>query len=181
MSSKYDSIETAADLVREVQNHGLSINPNDVCRAQDIFGNTSIEELARLANDIGRNNSQGEPDPKGSWSSSRRPTQDTFYMIAFSIWNWEVATRFWNQYTNPEHETFKELKRNLKEQEEAVKALSAKLSEEQEARLMAENDYNRLVDRCSEAEHRAEAAEAEILVLKAKLYDYMTNVEEEGK
>lgn len=181
MSSKYDSIETAADLVREVQNHGLSINPNDVCRAQDIFGNTSIGELARLANDVGRNNGQGEPDPKGSWSSSRRPTQDTFYMIAFSIWNWEVATRFWNQYTNPEHETLKELKKNLKEQEEAVQALSAKLDKEQEARWMAENDYNCLVDRCDEAEHRAEATEAEILVLKARLYDYMTNVEEEGK
>jgi len=180
MTSKYDSIETAADLVREVQIHGLSIDPNDICRAQDIFGYTSVEELARLANDIGRNNDQGEPDPKGSWSSNRRPTRDTFYMIAFSIWNWEVATHFWNEYTNPEHEMFKELKKKLKEQEEAVQALSAKLDKEQESLFMVE-EYNRLVDRCDEAERRADAAEAEILVLKARLYDFMTNTEEEGK
>ena len=30
-------------------------------------------------------------------------------MIAFSIWNWEDATRFWNQHTNPEHAELKEL------------------------------------------------------------------------
>ena len=37
------------------------------------------------------------------------------------------------------------------------------------------------MDRCDEAERRADAAEAEILVLKARLYDFMTNTEEEGK
>ena len=70
--SKYDSIETAAELVAEVQAHGLSTAQEDICRAQDIFGHTSVEELAHLANDIGRNNAQGEPDPHGSWSSGRR-------------------------------------------------------------------------------------------------------------
>lgn len=88
MSSKYDSIKTAADLVAEVAAHGLSTEQEDQNRAADIFGNTSIEELDRLANDIGRNNQNGEPDPKGTWSSSRKGTQETFYFIAFSIWNW---------------------------------------------------------------------------------------------
>ena len=82
MSSKYDSITTAADLVKEVMAHGLSTVQDDLNRAADIFGRSSIEELVNLANDIGRNNENGEPDPKGSWSSGRKATQSTFYMIA---------------------------------------------------------------------------------------------------
>lgn len=35
-------------------------------------------------------------------------------------------------------------------------------------------DYNTATERANEAEARAEAAEAEIIALKAKLYDYMT-------
>ena len=54
--SKYDSIKTASDLVADVQLNGLSTDQEDICRAQDIFGHTSIEELARLANDTGMNN-----------------------------------------------------------------------------------------------------------------------------
>ena len=76
--SKYDNIETAAELVVEVQFHGLSTAKEDICRAQDIFGSTSVEELTRLANDIGRDNDKGEPDPHGSWNSSRPATQGTF-------------------------------------------------------------------------------------------------------
>lgn len=177
MSSKYDTIKTAADLVREVQNNGLSTAQEDICRAQDIFGNSSIEELARLANDIGRNNDQGEPDPKGSWSSSRKPTQSTFYMIAFSVWNWEDATRFWNIHTNPEHMALQGAEKSLRAQESKVKELAAKLEKEEEGRAVAEEGYNRLVGRCNEAERRAETAEQEIMALKAKLYDYITKEE----
>ena len=79
--SKYDSIKTAADLVAEVQLHGLSTAQEDICRAQDIFGDSPIKELIRLANDIGRDNSKGEPDPKGTWGGGRKGTQGTFYMI----------------------------------------------------------------------------------------------------
>ena len=104
--SKYDSIKTAAELVADVRANGLSTAQEDICRAQDIFGHTPIEELDRLANDIGRDNDKGEPDPHGSWSSSRPATQATFYRIAFSIWNWEDAVRFWNLHTNPEHMAF---------------------------------------------------------------------------
>lgn len=102
--SKYDSIKTAAELVAEVRVHGLSLAQEDICRVQDIFGNAPIEDLVALANDIGRNNRNGEPDPKGSMSSNRPATQNTFYSILFRIWHWEDATRFWNQHTNPEHE-----------------------------------------------------------------------------
>ena len=68
--SKYDSIKTAAELVAEVRVHGLSLAQEDICRVQDIFGNAPIEDLVALANDIGRNNRNGEPDPKGSMSSN---------------------------------------------------------------------------------------------------------------
>ena len=74
MASKYDSIKTAKDLVSEVMMHGFSLNQEDICRAQDIFGHSTIEELVNLANDIGRNDENGTPDPKGTWSSGRRRT-----------------------------------------------------------------------------------------------------------
>lgn len=54
--SKYDSIKTAAELVAEVQAHGLSLAQEDICRAQDIFGRSAVQDLVALANDIGRNN-----------------------------------------------------------------------------------------------------------------------------
>ncbi len=81
MKSIYDDIKTAADLVRHVSVHGLSTKEEDIFRAQDIFGHSTIEELDTLANDIGRNNENGEPDPNGSWSSGRKGTRDTFYFI----------------------------------------------------------------------------------------------------
>lgn len=177
MSSKYDTIKTAADLVREVQNNGLSTAQEDICRAQDIFGNSSIEELARLANDIGRNNDQGEPDPKGSWSSSRKPTQSTFYMIAFSVWNWEDATRFWNLHTNPEHEALREAKENMAHLTNKVKELDIKLETEKAHSATVEGKYNRIAERCSAAERQTEAAKQEIMALKAKLYDCITKEE----
>ena len=177
MSSKYDHIETAAELVQEVRAHGLSTAQEDICRAQDIFGNTSVEELARLANDIGRNNDQGEPDPKGSWSSSRIPTQGTFYMIAFSIWNWETATHFWNEHTNPQTETLRETKKLLAGKERQAKELTAKLEQALEDRNTAENAYNVLADKYQDASRRAEEAEAEVIRLKAKMYDYIAKEE----
>lgn len=64
--SKYDSIKTAAELVAEVQAHGLSLAQEDICRAQDIFGRSAVQDLVALANDIGRNNENGDPDPKGT-------------------------------------------------------------------------------------------------------------------
>ena len=42
MGSKYDSINTAAELVAEVQANGLSLMQEDICRAQDIFGRSAV-------------------------------------------------------------------------------------------------------------------------------------------
>lgn len=173
MSSKYDSITTAANLVNEVMAHGLSTVQDDLNRAADIFGRSSIEELVNLANDIGRNNENGEPDPKGSWSSGRKATQSTFYMIASAIWNWEDVTRFWNLHTNPERKELAELKdlnARLGKENEKLAARRDELLEE----VKQGADYtSKLIEQKMMAEARAEAAEAEIVKLKAKLYDMM--------
>lgn len=178
--SKYDSIKTAADLVAEVQMHGLSTDQEDICRAQDIFGNSPIEELVRLANDIGRDNSKGEPDPKGTLGGGRKGTQGTFYMIVSSIWNWEEVTRFWNQHTNPEHEHMEELRAKLRaemsEHSDTKKALEEqKTSADAEHKLLIIERGNRIEqsEKIRELEAELHDRDMTIMELKAKLYDMM--------
>lgn len=176
--SRYDTIYTARALVREVMAHGLSTRQEDLVRVQDLFGNSTIDELVALANDIGRNNADGEPDPEGSWSSIRRGTRDTFYMILFSVWNWEDAVRFYNQHTNPDRKAMEELKEAVVNWEKVVKdahATNAKLMtlktkvEDENAELV--QGYNRMVDRLHAAEEAVSSLRAEGIVLKAKLFD----------
>lgn len=171
--SKYDNITTATELVREVMAHGLSTEQEDICRAQDIFGRASVGELAQLANDIGRNNENGEPDPKGTWSSGRKATRDTFYSIAFSIWNWEDACRFWNQHTNPQTEQYNEIRAEASRLADKNKALATRCEE----LLKNEGDWRQL---CSEEkqyrteiEQELRAAQTQILRLKAQLFDLL--------
>lgn len=173
MASKYDSIKTAEDLVREVMIHGLSTAQEDICRAQDIFGHSTVEELAKLATDNGRNDANGNPDPKGSWSSGRRGTYSTFYMIAFNIWNWEDATRFWNQHSNPEHEKLGEMKFVLKADETKIERLEA---EQQKMNSLYNEAVQNIADTkrsYEEAKKQLADAEEEIIRLKAKLFDMM--------
>lgn len=177
--SKYDNIQSAKELVLEVQAHGLSTLQEDLCRAQDIFGNSSVEELVALANDIGRNNEKGEPDPKGGWSSSRRATQGTFYSIAFQIWNWEDATRFWNQHTNPEREEFVELRKQVRNLEAQVKHYDEQLGQERELRQSEEVEATKLKNKVEHLEMDVQVRNREITELKAKLYDLM--IAQEGR
>lgn len=179
--SKYDSIKTAAELVKEVRLNGLSLAQEDICRAQDIFGNAPIEELVALANDIGRNNRDGEPDPKGTWSSGRHETRSTFYFILFKTWNWEDAVRFWNQHSNPEHEEVVELRAKLKA--EMAEHSKTKEALHEQVRRTEEEHQKALSERSSVCELKAKAAcldyevreqDKTIMELKAKLYDLMT-------
>jgi hypothetical protein len=62
---------------------------------------------------------------------------------------------------------------NITERSETA-ARKAELTDAQNRRIEAEASYNSLVDRTTAAEARAEAAEDEIVTLKAKLYDYIT-------
>lgn len=177
--SKYDSIRTAAAMVKEVQMHGLSMEQDDLNRVADIFGNSTIDELVALANDIGRNNANGEPDPKGSMSSGREPTRGTFYSIISHIWNWEEVTRFWNLYTNPEHEKLYELKIGIKDLEGQLAAsrvesetVRERWHEELDKRVKIAVENGRLKTQLHDKD-------MEIMRLKAELYDLMVKEEKE--
>lgn len=179
--SKYDSIKTAAELVKEVRLNGLSLAQDDICRAQDIFGNAPIEELVFLANDIGRNNRDGEPDPKGTMSSGRPATQNTFYSILFRIWHWDDATRFWNQHSNPEHEEVKEFRAKLKAEmaehsktKEALHEQIQRTEEEHQKVLSERSSVCELKAKVVCLEPEVHDRDMTIMELKAKLYDLMT-------
>lgn len=162
--SKYDSIVTAADLVAEVRLHGLSTDQEDICRAQDIFGNTPTVELAILANDIGQNNHYS--------------TQGTFYMIVSHIWNWEEVTRFWNQHTNPQTEELKELRKEHRKLSGLYDDLLARRDELLDYQKAGAETIEQLSSRAGDAQRRAEEAEAEVVRLKAKLYDLLVERKE---
>lgn len=63
---------------------------------------------------------------------------------------------------------------DLDKARDEIAAIKAELTDAQNRRIEAEASYNSLVDRTTAAEARAEAAEDEIVTLKAKLYDYIT-------
>ena len=171
--SKYDSIKTAAELVAEVQLHGLSTDQEDICRAQDIFGSTPVYELALLANDIGRDNADGKPDPKGTWSSGRKGTQGTFYTIVSAIWHWEEVTRFWNQHTNPEKEELLELRSSCEALKQEASQKSDEVTKEHELRLAETSEKLKLKEEAERLGAELHDRDVTIMELKAKLYDLM--------
>ena len=184
MGSKYDSIKTAAELVAEVQAHGLSLAQEDICWAQDIFGRSAVQDLVALANDIGRNNENGEPDPNGTWSSGREATRGTFYSIAFRIWNWEDAVQFWNRHSNPEHEEVKELRAKLKAEmaehsktKEALKEQKISTDAEHKFLLVERGKRSEQGDKIRSLEAEVHDRDMTIMELKAKLYDLMVKKE----
>jgi len=172
--SKYDNIKTAADLVAEVAVHGLSTDQDDINRAADIFGNTAIDELDRLANDIGRldkpSSEGGKPDPNGSWSSGRKGTQDTFYFIAFNIWNWREATAFFNEHTNPATKGHRltKLEKSLEELKKEKSSLEKQLA-------VTDGNARNHERRVDELGAQNAGLRREITLLKAKLYDVMVD------
>lgn len=176
--SKYDSIKTAAELVAEVQIHGLSTDQEDICRAQDIFGSTPIYELALLANDIGRNNADGELDPKGTWSSGRKGTQGTFYMIVSSIWHWEEVTRFWNQHTNPEREELLDLRSSCKNLKREASQKAEEAAKEHDLRLAETSEKLKLKEEAERLGAELHDRDVIIMELKAKLYDLIVERKE---
>lgn len=163
--SRYDSIKTATDLIMEVRMRGLSTSQDDLNRAADIFGRASIGELAALANDIGRKNEKGEPDPNGTWSSGRKGTQQTFYFIAFNIWHWEEATRFFNTHTNIQTKGCRIF--DLEQEAAKIPNLEQQLETCKHLWQLEEQ-------RSMKAERKLAEAQSKITALKAKLYDLMT-------
>lgn len=154
MKSQYDGIKTARELLTDVAVRGFSIREEDICRAQDIFGHSTIEELAELAHEH----------------------RDRFYFVAFKIWGWETATEFWNEHSNPDREKMNRLKvRNVELEAELKKAeVATEANEELKAELLQKvNEIVQLKAKLS-CEHEAlEEKDQEIIRLKAKLYDMM--------
>jgi Uncharacterized protein involved in chromosome partitioning len=174
MASIYENIKSAKELVKHVMAHGISTKDEDIVVAQDIIGHSTIEELDELANDIGMEDRNGNPDPKGTIYSGKRGTRDTFYFILFHVWSWEDATRFWNQHTNLEHEELE----TLRSEKKAATATIEKLTRDLEAAKSTLHTEANMVQTANTslaaAEKRAADAEAEVIRLKAKLYDMMT-------
>ena len=171
MASIYDNIKTARELITNIRLHGMSTAEEDICRIQDIFGNSTYEELADLANDIGRNDDNGKPDPNGKWSSNRAATRGTFYSTLFKVWNWEDATRFWNEHTNPEHTELKALQTERKENGEMIRELTAKNQKIEQTLKELETRFDENIFKLEDEKNRADAAELEIIKLKARLFD----------
>lgn len=171
--SIYDKIETAKDLIFEVAAHGLSTKQEDICRAQDIFGNSTIEELAALATDNGRRDENGTPNQFGSWSSGSDGTQKYFYQIIFNIWSWADATKYYNEHSNPLYiegrEAVKErdeLKAELVSKDSTIAKLNGEIAELNEAIKQMRNEK---VDYQNEIDEK----DALIIKLKARLFDLM--------
>lgn len=185
MASEYEKIQSARELVRYVSIHGLSTHEEDIARAQDILGHTTLDELDMLANDIGRDDENGNPDPNGTWFGGRRGTKGTFYFILFHVWNWEDATRFWNQHSNTE---LKETSRQLRSYEAQINEMSDKLkAAEEEIDMLRKTAADMAANAMDAARERDCAREAgnkylsdisrmedEIVHLKARLYDLIS-------
>lgn len=169
-TSIYDTLKTPKELVTYVMAHGLSTAVNDICRVQDIFGRAPIADLVELAND----------DNQAANKAGRTHSyQSTFYMVLFHIWNWEDATRFYNQHTNPEPKAW--MAATTAAKAEAQQATSA-LKDLQKKHDKLWEDINTLgkakleqEQRAGRAETQLAAAQQTILELKAKLYDLTMN------
>lgn len=164
----YDNIKTPKQLVTTVMAHGLSTDINDICRAQDIFGQAPISDLVELAND------DNQAANKRGCSVG---AMSTFYMILYSIWNWEQATQFYNEHSNP---SYKHLREQLKDYQEGAKVSAQRIDGLERQKELWKADEQTMHTRILELEQRAgkaetqlAAAEQTILELKAKLYDLM--------
>lgn len=157
--SKYDNIKTATALVSEVKANGLSMETEDICRAQDILGGAPVEELVGLANLTG---------PSGT-----RDTQSVFYMIVSRVWNWSQMVEFWNRHTNPQTKELRELREEHKKLSRLYDGLLARRDELLADQKMGAEAIDKLNTRIGDAQRAAEEAEAEVVRLKAKLYDIL--------
>ena len=169
MASIYDKIKTAKELLTEVQLHGFSTKVEDICRAQDIIGRTSIDELDALANDNGMD---------GSKSTGRRGTRAVFYQVLFQIWNWEDATRFYNQHSNSEYKKLREAGADVQKTKEQLAKAMEDVRKEHENVLNERSKVIKLERELEMLSSELHDREMTIIELKAKLYDLMVK---EGK
>lgn len=153
MARHYDKIKTVRELINDVRAHGFSTAVEDICRVQDIFGHSSIEELAGVANE----NSQ------------------EFYMVLFKIWRWDEATAFYNEHSNPVN--INSLKKELSDCKEQLEASKKQISEFGKGYSKELENNAKLGKALDEYEKENQDLKDEIIKLKAKLYDIMVKKE----
>ena len=162
--SKYDNIKTATALVSEVKANGLSMETEDICRAQDILGGAPVEELIGLANLTG---------PAG-----KMDMQSAFYLILTRAWNWSEVVQFWNVHTNPMAKQFLELRDENERLRKENEELTVKIKEAVDDMLDSAEEVGELTKRIESTQLRVEEAETEVVRLKAKLYDLLVERKE---
>jgi hypothetical protein len=164
MTSQYDKIETAVDLVREVKMHGLSITQVDICRAQDIIGHSTVEEIAFLADG-------GEKDCYGNANDY---IQRTLFQIIFACWDRDRAVALYNEHVTRYPQRLKEVQEQFHAETQEHAETKNKLEHEKLQHRKASAEADSLQRDLNEMIDAHKAAEFEIQRLKAKLYDLMT-------
>lgn len=154
--SKYDNISTAAALAAELQKNGLSTAQEDIDRAGAIFRQATVEELAALC--IG---------PVQELKEARQQIERLEGVVA----EWELNA----EEQETEDARCEELAAAV---EETKKKLAAEIAAHEQTRF----SLNVARMRAKAAEQRRDElligqgdnnAEAQLILLKAKLYDYM--------
>ena len=173
MKSKYDNIKTARELIEDVALHGISTKEEDICRAQDIFGHSTVSELRALA--------------RSKEEFGHQSIRSLFYFIAFRIWSWEMAVQFWNEHSNIEHENanklrkeVEELKRVISVRDSLIKSMEASRDYEREKRAELEEENRKLEEESRDSRLENAGNEMEVQRLKAKLFDMMEAMEKKG-
>ncbi len=151
MKSIYEKIKTPKELIDEVKVHGLNTESVNIARAQDIFGRANYLDLADLANEEPQN----------------------FYMVLFTIWNWEDATNFYNENSNRKYINAMEAEKELEKIRQEVKSAGETLAESEERYKAEQKDRIKAEEASALATVRIVELEKKITELKAKLYDVL--------
>ena len=163
--SKYDHITTAADLIREVRQHGMSTLTEDIVRIQDIIGHSTVGEIEFLAQG-------GEKDCYGK--AKHDYIQNTFFQIIFACWDKDRAVALYNQHVTRYPAQLEEVQGKLRKEMREHSETKGRLELELDMRKDAEAELDAVMDNNAGLLAANAAAEMEIALLKAKLYDLMT-------
>jgi len=163
--SKYDNITTAADLISEVRANGLSTATEDIVRAQDILGRSTVEEIDFLAQG-GEINDSGKP--------KKEYIQKVLFQIVFACLDRERAVALYNKHVTRYPAQLEEAQGKLRQEIQEHNRTKDYLDIESRMHKTAEDERVALKENYTKLLEAHQAAEAEILQLKAKLYDMMT-------
>lgn len=153
MATRYDKINTTAELVKFVKSQGIDTDCDSIVRIQDIIAKSPYEELAEIASDGSK--------------------QNTLFFILINAWNWRDVIRFWNSYVNPEHKELKVLKGKASEDKVEIGRLEEAVKQEHETRLEATAKALSMKEEVTRLQAELHDRDMTIMELKAELYDYM--------